>query len=70
MRTELADWLDKMQHVADTENITVQARHIDVLDYYFESKKTPEEAFNDYKTNFLPRWNAITNNGENTAETK
>lgn len=69
MRTEFSEWLDKMQHVADAEGITVAARHIDILDYYFISKRSPEEAFAEYRDNFLPRWNAITENGLNTEAT-
>lgn len=69
MRSPFAEFLDQMQHVADAENITVAARHVDVLDYYFKSKKTPEKAFADYRDNFLPRWNAITCNGKYTEAT-
>jgi predicted metallo-beta-lactamase superfamily hydrolase len=65
MRSEFTEWLDQMQHVADADNVTVAARHFDVLDYYFKSKKTPEEAYQDY-TKFLKRWNALTNSGQNT----
>lgn len=65
MRSEFAEWLDQMQHVADTENITVAARHYDLLDYQFKTKMTPEKAFAEYKR-FLVRWNAITDNGRNT----
>lgn len=65
MRSPLADWLDKMQQVADTENITVAARHFDVLDYYFKMKYTPEEAFDEYKK-YHERWTAITLNGKHT----
>lgn len=68
MRSEFAEFLDQMQHEADKEQITVQARHYDVLDYYFKIKKTPEEAFADYKK-FLRRWNAITENGKYTEPT-
>jgi hypothetical protein len=66
MRSELCDFLDKMQHVADADSIVIQARHYDVLVYYFKMKMTPEKAVKDYKDNFLPRWNAITDNGKNT----
>lgn len=69
MRSEFAQWLDDMQHIADAENITVAARHFDVLDFYFKSKKSPEQAFLDYRDNFLPRWNAITENGKHTEPT-
>ncbi len=69
MRSEFAEFLDKMQHIADAENITVAARHYDVLDYYFKAKYTPEIAFHYYKKHFLPRWNAITQNGRVTEPT-
>lgn len=69
MRSEFCEWLDQMQHVADADNIIIQARHYDILDYYFKTKKTPEQAFNDYSKNFLPRWNAITQNGRFTEAT-
>lgn len=65
MRSEFSEWLDQMQHVADADGITVAARHFDVLDYYFKSGKTPEEAQEDYKK-FLQRWKALTDNGKNT----
>ena len=65
MRSEFAEWLDQMQHVADNENIIVQARHVDLLDFFFRSKKSPTQAFDKYKK-FLVRWNAITDNGRNT----
>ncbi len=67
MRSPFADWLDKMQHIADEESIVVQARHYDVLDYYFQKKDTPKEAYDSYKK-FLIRWNAITQNGRFTEE--
>jgi len=44
----------------------IQARHYDVLDYYFKSKNTPEEAYRYYSKHFLPRWKAITDNGKKT----
>jgi hypothetical protein len=66
MRTDFAQWLDGMQHEADADGVTVAARHIDVLGYYFILKLTPQEAFLKYKNEFLPRWNAITENGKNT----
>lgn len=66
MRSQFAEWLDQMQHIADNDNIIVQARHYDVLDYYFQMKKSPQQGYDDYKKNFLPRWNAITENGKNT----
>jgi hypothetical protein len=69
MRSDFAQWLDEMQHVADADGITVAARHYDVLDYYFKVKKSPTEAYADYKNNFLPRWNAITKNGQFTEAT-
>lgn len=68
MRSELAEFLDQMQKVADTENVTIAARHIDILEYYFKSKMEPQEAFDWYKM-FLKRWNAITDNGKNTQAT-
>jgi hypothetical protein len=68
MRSEFAEFLDQMQHVADTENVTVAARHCDVLEYYFKSKMTPTDAFKQYKK-FLVRWNAITQNGKFTEAT-
>ena len=66
MRSEFAEFLDQMQHIADNDSIIVQARHYDVLDYYFKLKYSPEDAYKQYKQNFLPRWNAITDNGKNT----
>lgn len=69
MRSEFAEWLDQMQHIADKDNIVVQARHYDVLDYYFKSNKTPQQGYESYKNNFLPRWNAITKNGRFTEST-
>ena len=66
MRSKFAEWLDQMQHVADADDIVIAARHFDLLDYYFKTNKTPEDAYNDYKNKFLPRWNALTNNGINT----
>lgn len=66
MKSDFAQWLDEIQHIADEDNITVAARHYDVLDYYFKINKSPHEAYLDYKNNFLPRWNAITRYGQNT----
>ena len=65
MRSEFAEWLDQMQHIADAENIVVAVRHYNILDYYFKSKKTPGQAYFEYKK-FLKRWNAITDNGKHT----
>lgn len=59
MKSEFCQWLNDMQEIADNDNIVVQARHFDVLDYYFKAHNSPQEAFADYKNNFLPRWNAI-----------
>lgn len=66
MRSEFAEWLDQMQKEADKEKVIVAARHYDVLDYYFKVKLSPVEAFRRYNKEFLPRWNAITDNGKNT----
>lgn len=68
MRTEFAEFLDQMQHIADKDGIDIQARHIDLLEFYFKrkTKMTPQQAYDDFKTNFLPRWNAITQNGRFT----
>jgi len=69
MRSPFAEWLDQMQHIADKENIVVQARHYDVLDHYFNFEKlSPLEAYDDYKE-FLRRWNAITENRKHTEAT-
>lgn len=69
MRSELCEFLDQMQKHADVDNITVAARHFDVLEFYFKMKYTPEKAYRQYKVNFLPRWNAITENGKFTEAT-
>jgi hypothetical protein len=66
MRSEFCDFIDKMQHIADADKVIIQARHFDVLDYYFKRGDAPEEAYENYKDNFLRRWNAITDNGKNT----
>lgn len=68
MRSPFAEWLDQMQHIADKEEIVVQARHYDLLDYQFKTNLTPLEAFKEYKK-FLIRWNAITQNGRFTEAT-
>jgi hypothetical protein len=62
MRSEFAEWLDQMQHIADSDNIIVAARHYDWLCFQFETKETPTEAYHNYR-HFLKRWNAITKNG-------
>ena len=69
MRSEFCEFLDQMQHVADADGVTVAARHHDVLNYYFKMKYEPAKAYHEYKNNFLPRWNAITDNGKNTEAT-
>jgi len=48
MRSEFCDYLYQMQEIADDSNIIVEARHYDVLDYYFKSKQSPMEAFKEY----------------------
>lgn len=68
MRSPFAEWLDQMQHIADKENIVVQARHIDTLEFYFKDNLTPQDAFDMYKY-FLKRWNALTENGKYTEAT-
>lgn len=65
MRSEFAQWLDEMQHLADADSITVAARHYDVLDYYFKMNKSPQTPYDEYKK-FVNRWNAITDNGRHT----
>jgi len=60
MKSEFAMWLGQMQSVANGFNIIVAAEHIDVLDYYFRMNKNPDEAFQEYKNVFLPRWNTLT----------
>ena len=66
MRSDFSQWLDEMQHIADADGVTVAARHYDVLDFYFKAGKSPADAYVEYETHFLPRWNAITKNGQFT----
>lgn len=58
MKTEFCQYLYDMQKIADDSNITIEARHFDVLDFYFKSKLSPLEAFKEY-TKFLPRIYAL-----------
>lgn len=69
MRSPLAEFIDKMQHIADADNMVIAARHIDVLEFYFLTKETPQAAYDNYKNRFLPRWNALTDNGKFTEPT-
>lgn len=48
MITEFAQYLTDMQKIADDSNIIVEARHFDVLDYYFKAKQSPLDAFKEY----------------------
>lgn len=66
MRTAYCEWLEQMQLLADKHGIIIQARHHDFLVFHFACKYTVEQSFFEYKNNFLPRWNALTNNGLNT----
>lgn len=59
MRSEFCQWLLEFQEVASKENIIVEARHFDVLEYYFTAKEgTLEQTLEEYK-NFRKRWYAI-----------
>jgi len=58
MKTEFCQYLYDMQKIADDSNITVEARHFDVLDFYFKSKLSPLQAFKEY-AKFLPRIYAL-----------
>jgi hypothetical protein len=68
MRSEFAQWLDEMQHIADKGAVDVQARHYDVLDFYFKARKSPQQAYDEF-TKYLKRWNALTKNGRFTEPT-
>lgn len=48
MISEFAQYLTDMQKIADDSNIIIEARHFDVLDYYFKAKQSPMEAFKEY----------------------
>ena len=48
MISEFAQYLTDMQKIADDSNIIIEARHFDVLDYYYKAKQSPLEAFKDY----------------------
>jgi len=48
MKSEFCQYLCDMQKIADGSNIIIEARHFDVLDYYFKAKKSAIEAFKDY----------------------
>lgn len=48
MITEFAQYLTDMQKIADDSDIIIEARHFDVLDFYFKSKQSPLEAFKEY----------------------
>lgn len=58
MRSEYCEFLTQMQKIADKDAVIIEARHHDVLDFYFTEKKTPEEAYAEYMK-FRDRWYAI-----------
>ena len=65
MKSDFQQWLEDFQYEADKDIITVKAIHYDILDYYFKMKLSPLEAYNKYKTDFLPRFNAINKINDN-----
>jgi len=48
MISKFCQYLYDIQKIADDSNIIVEARHFDVLDYYFKSNHSPKEAFKAY----------------------
>lgn len=48
MISEFSQYLTDIQKIANDSNIIIEARHFDVLDYYFKAKQSPMEAFKDY----------------------
>lgn len=69
MRSQFSQFLHDMQDEATKENTIVEARHYDVLKFYFQSNMKPIDAFENYKK-FKERWNAITENGKYTETDK
>lgn len=58
MRSEYCEFLTQMQKIADADSVIIEARHHDVLDFYFKENKTPERAYKEY-LKFRKRWYAI-----------
>lgn len=56
MKSDFQQWIDELQSEADKENITIEAKYFDGLDYFFKTKDldllTPLERYKDLKSRF------------------
>ena len=59
MRSHFCEWLTQLSTIAKADNILVEAQHHDVLVFYYNENKTPEEAYPEY-VKFRDRWIALT----------
>jgi len=49
MKTEFCQWLNDLSDLAEKENVIVEAKYFDGLDYFFKSGESPESALPLYK---------------------
>ncbi|MES2487574.1 MAG: hypothetical protein V4581_16710 [Bacteroidota bacterium] len=63
MKSELCQWLTDLQKIASKDGVIVEAQHFDVLEYYFKSPISLEEAYELYKK-FRIRYEALTSESQ------
>ena len=49
MQSEFNQWLTQLSELAAQENIIVEAKYFDGLDYFFKAKLSPSDALPKYK---------------------
>lgn len=57
-KPEFQKWLHELTTLGYSENIMLEAEHMEVIVLYYTEKKTTRQALDEYKK-FLKRWNAL-----------
>jgi hypothetical protein len=59
--SEFLQWLHDLTVLGYDQKVIITADHQEVIAFYFIEGRTPLAALFRYTTEFLPRWNALTN---------
>lgn len=49
MRSKFCQWLIELSDLAEKEGITIEAKYIDALDWFYQSEMSIDSAFERYK---------------------
>lgn len=69
MRSKFCNWCIQLQKIATKENIIVEARHFDMLDYFYKTGTTPEKTYPEYKE-FRKRWMELNDSSKKIISSK